>query len=74
MMYMKKKKQKNPESQDRRNSEGVRALFVTNFHSCYNFARLLHENAIINLRLIVLQFKLITNQAHISPDPPHTSA
>ena len=30
---------KNAESQDRRNFEGVRALFVINLHSCYNFER-----------------------------------
>ena len=49
IMYMKKKK---TESQDRRNFESVRALFVictrvTTLQSCHNFARALHENAIV---------------------------
>ena len=37
IIYMKKKK--SAESQDRRNFEGVHALFVINLHPCYNFAR-----------------------------------
>ena len=47
-MYM----EKNAESQDRRNFESVRALLVictrvTTLHSCYNFAGVLHEYAIV---------------------------
>ena len=41
---------KNAESQDRRNFESVRALIftrVTTLQSCYNFAGVLHENAIV---------------------------
>ena len=43
---------KNAESQDRRNFESVRALLViftrvTTLQSCYNFAGVLHENAIV---------------------------
>ena len=43
---------KKAESQDRRNFESVRALFVictrvTTLQSCHNFARALHENAIV---------------------------
>ena len=41
-----------PESQVRRHCESVRALFVictrvTTLHSCYNFALVLHENALV---------------------------
>ena len=48
-MYLEKK---NAESQDRRNFESVRALLVictrvTTLQSCYNFAGVLHENAIV---------------------------
>ena len=43
---------KNAESQDRRNFESVRALLliftrVTTLQSCYNFAGVLHEKAIV---------------------------
>ena len=43
---------KKKESQDRRNFENVRALLVictrvTTLQSCYNFAGVLHENAIV---------------------------
>ena len=43
---------KNAESQDRRNFEGARALLVifthvTTLQSCYNFAGVLHENAMV---------------------------
>ena len=43
---------KKTENQDRRNFESVRVLFVictrvTTLQSCHNFARVLHENAIV---------------------------
>ena len=50
---------KNAESQERRNFESVRALLViftrvTTLQSCYNFAGVLHENAIVSANQCVI--------------------